>query len=300
MYQPNIFLGKRSRAVGGKQGLMSSFHGGSSCGKPSASSLLPPARLSEAAMNPTSTPETRNLSSSVSHIPPFDAITTSSASVSDTKQHPWRNGGSRPTGLGIIDALGDEQFDAKPQRRMVLLGTKPKIQIPSLCPTSNSPVGSPIEFGIKNRDSQLALLSPARRSPGSEMPASSPRVFAGSNFSMSEMELSEDYTCVIFHGPNPRTTHIFDSCAVEPCGDGFTRSTKSRSFAADSKGYPLNDSLSFCCACKKSVEQGRETFMYKGEKAFCSSECCIKGMLDEYGIETSAQRSHHSQCDPCF
>ncbi|RRT70741.1 hypothetical protein BHM03_00011867 [Ensete ventricosum] len=265
MYQPNIFLRKRSRAVGGKQGLMASFHGGSSsCGKPSASSLLPSAILSEAAMSPTSTPETRNLSSIGNHIPPFDAITTtSSASVSDTKQRLWRNGGSRPTGLGIIDALSDEQFDSKPQRRMVLLGTKLKIQIPSLCPTSNSPVGSPIEFGIKNRDSQLALLSPARRSPGLEMPASSPRVFAGSIFSMSEMELSEDYTCVIFHGPNPRTTHIFDSCAVEQSGDGFTRSTKSHSFAADSRGYPLNDSLSLCYACKKNVEQGKETFMYK-------------------------------------
>ncbi|MCD7463487.1 hypothetical protein HAX54_050725 [Datura stramonium] len=34
-----------------------------------------------------------------------------------------------------------------------------------------------------------------------------------------EMESSEDYTCVINHGPNPRTTHIFDNCIVESyCG----------------------------------------------------------------------------------
>ncbi|XP_016577279.2 FCS-Like Zinc finger 10-like [Capsicum annuum] len=32
-----------------------------------------------------------------------------------------------------------------------------------------------------------------------------------------EMESSEDYTCVISHGPNPRTTHIFDNCIVERC-----------------------------------------------------------------------------------
>lgn len=33
--------------------------------------------------------------------------------------------------------------------------------------------------------------------------------------SLKEMELSEDYTCVITHGPNPKTTHIFDDCVVE-------------------------------------------------------------------------------------
>ncbi|KAK4717481.1 hypothetical protein R3W88_015819 [Solanum pinnatisectum] len=32
-----------------------------------------------------------------------------------------------------------------------------------------------------------------------------------------EMESSEDYTCVITHGPNPKTTHIFDNCIIESC-----------------------------------------------------------------------------------
>ncbi|XP_055831233.1 uncharacterized protein LOC129900308 [Solanum dulcamara] len=32
-----------------------------------------------------------------------------------------------------------------------------------------------------------------------------------------EMESSEDYTCVMIHGPNPKTTHIFDNCIIESC-----------------------------------------------------------------------------------
>ncbi|XP_006355797.1 uncharacterized protein [Solanum tuberosum] len=36
---------------------------------------------------------------------------------------------------------------------------------------------------------------------------------------LDEMESSEDYTCVITHGPNPKTTHIFDNCIIESsCG----------------------------------------------------------------------------------
>ncbi|CAI0459696.1 unnamed protein product [Linum tenue] len=38
-------------------------------------------------------------------------------------------------------------------------------------------------------------------------------------FTSGEMELSEDYTCVISHGPIPKTTHIFDDCIVDAyCG----------------------------------------------------------------------------------
>ncbi|CAI0629581.1 unnamed protein product [Linum tenue] len=38
------------------------------------------------------------------------------------------------------------------------------------------------------------------------------------------MELSEDYTCVISHGPIPKTTHIFefDDCIVDACCGVFT------------------------------------------------------------------------------
>ncbi|RRT78477.1 hypothetical protein B296_00009988 [Ensete ventricosum] len=267
-----MMLRKRSRATDGKQVLVPDA-------KPRPSSLFPlcfsshGSSDSEAAMSPTSILETKNLSSTGNHYfsdrqpkkPPFDAVTTTTTATSSA------------IGLGIIDALNGEKsvtISPKAQSRMLLLGSHLKIQIPSLCPGSMSPVGSPIEFGLKNRDSQLALLSPA--------PASSPRVFTGS-IPMSEMELSEDYTCVISHGPNPRTTHIFDNCVVERCGDG--------SSAADRGGYLLDDFLSYCHACKKNLGQGKDTFMYRGEKAFCSSECRNKEMLNDGGMEKCSEES---------
>ncbi|KAK8933831.1 hypothetical protein KSP39_PZI015399 [Platanthera zijinensis] len=130
---------------------------------------------------------------------------------------------------------------------MVLLGSRLKIKIPSLQSNSSCPAGSvesprtPIEFGIKNKNSKLALHSPAGLNP---------KLFTGS-ISPREMELSEDYTCVISYGPNPKKTHIFDNYVVESS----------------------EDFLSFCHGCRKSLGQGKDIFMYRGERAFCSDEC---------------------------
>ncbi|CAI0423413.1 unnamed protein product [Linum tenue] len=41
-------------------------------------------------------------------------------------------------------------------------------------------------------------------------------------FTAGEIELSEDYTCVISHGPIPKTTHIFDDCIIDACCGVFT------------------------------------------------------------------------------
>jgi len=100
---------------------------------------------------------------------------------------------------------------------------------------------------------------------GMETP-NSPRVFAGC-LSASEMELSEDYTCVITHGPVPRTTHIFDNCIVESCCGvvGFSTSLKkdNNRFLGDGSSYPPNNFLSFCSACKNKLEQGKDIYMYR-------------------------------------
>ncbi|PSS01431.1 hypothetical protein CEY00_Acc22788 [Actinidia chinensis var. chinensis] len=168
---------------------------------------------------------------------------------------------------------------------------------------SNSPK-STADYGIKKRNSQsgsanpgleisnsqLGFVSPSseKKPPfGSENSAhenpNSPLVFAAS-LSASEMELSEDYTCVILHGPNPRTTHIFDNCIVESCcgGVGISGVRKGNGFCGNqSMSYPSENFLSFCYSCKKNLGQGKDTYMYRGEKAFCSSECRHKEMLLE-------------------
>ncbi|KAG6489228.1 hypothetical protein ZIOFF_050490 [Zingiber officinale] len=109
---------------------------------------------------------------------------------------------SEPIGLAILDALIDDKENGK----MVLFGSQLKVRIPSM-----ESLRSPIEFGVKNKESQLALVSPGR--------PLSPAVLDAGSASATELETLESYTCVISRGSNPKTTHIFDDCVLESCGD---------------------------------------------------------------------------------
>ncbi|PIA44963.1 hypothetical protein AQUCO_01700498v1 [Aquilegia coerulea] len=190
-------------------------------------------------------------------------------------KHPWvKKLDSRGVGLGLVDALNDENSDQnifKPSSRMVLFGSQLKIQIPSLSPAPPSSAEypqSPGDFGIKTRNSQLELLSASpRKSPFGSVSSgveSSPRVFTGC-LSASEMESSEDYTCVITHGPNPKTTHIFDDCIVEDCCGivGFSALRNESWLLSDQSSSPSNDFLSFCYTCKKDLGQGKDIYIYR-------------------------------------
>lgn len=177
---------------------------------------------------------------------------------------------------------------------MVLFGSQLKIQIPPLPSSVLSPAESPkspADFGIKTKNPQLGCVSPGL-SPSSEKfkfgsfntglkTPNSPGVFAGC-LSAGDMELSEDYTCVIAHGPNPKTIHIFDNCIVDSCcGVVGSASNKESEFFA----YPSEKFLSFCYTCKKNLGHGKDIYMYRGEKAFCSQECRSQEMLLEEGID---------------
>lgn len=204
----------------------------------------------------------------------------------------FNNGDSGAIGLGIVDSLAKENSEKMPfnqSTRIVLFGPQLKIKIPSLQSNSSSPTGSVesprIEFGIKNKNLQLAMHSPAGLSCELK-----PKFFTGS-LSPREMELSEDYTCVISYGPNPKKTHIFDNYIVESSADRFTASRKGVGFSDDQRfGYPSEDFLSFCHGCKKSLGQGKDIFMYRGERAFCSHECRRTEMMsDDEGTENCFQ-----------
>jgi len=137
--------------------------------------------------------------------------------VSENK-HSWNKIDSKGIGLALIDTLNDgsiEENCSKPKNGKVLFGTKLRVQIPpfphSIVSPTESPK-SPAEFGIKTRNSQISAFGSAIS--GIQTKEESPSVVT-SSLSVSEMELSEDYTCVISHGPIPKTTHIFDNCIVE-------------------------------------------------------------------------------------
>ncbi|XP_043721050.1 FCS-Like Zinc finger 8-like [Telopea speciosissima] len=94
----------------------------------------------------------------------------------------------------------------------------------------------------------------------------------------TRLELSEDYTCVISHGPNPRKTHIFGDCILECHGSELTFSKKEERVMELSPKvkclngsvlYPSDDFLSCCCACKKKLEQGKDSYMYRFVQYLC-------------------------------
>ncbi|RYR19989.1 hypothetical protein Ahy_B03g065031 [Arachis hypogaea] len=111
------------------------------------------------------------------------------------------------------------------------------------------------------------------------LPPEGERVFKGcvSASELELMELFEDYTCMIFHCPNPRNTHIFDNCIIQ--------STPSVSPKLDaSTWYPSHSFLTVCFICNKNLGHGKDIYMYRGERAFCNNECCYQGMLMEEEI----------------
>lgn len=317
---------KRYRAATTKQALMADYRSLPSptetYPKPTSSIFLSPRLFAgfgskgfssspdatESVLSPTSTLDSKIFSCLRS---PFwsDSHTTNQKSPkSEAKTH-FDKLDSRGVGLGIVDELITDEFcDSKlnkSQSRMVLFGSQLKIQIPPLpLPSSvlspaESPTRSPGDFGIKTRDSQKSPFGSAN-SGFMENPNLPPQVFVGS-LSASEMELSEDYTCVITHGPNPKTTHIFDNCiVVENCsgGVGIPNGKKENGFGGNrSMSYPSESFLSFCYNCKKNLGHGKDIFMYRGEKAFCSNECRHKEMMLEEGIGMEEMESESSSSD---
>ncbi|KAG2400224.1 hypothetical protein LR48_Vigan04g211700 [Vigna angularis] len=109
------------------------------------------------------------------------------------------------------------------------------------------------------------------------------------SLSATEIELSEDYTCVISYGPNPKTTHIFGDCILETHSNAFKiheEKEKVVNTVANRSGspnpYPSSDFLSFCHHCNKKLEEGKDIYIYGGEKAFCSLTCrAMEIMIDE-------------------
>lgn len=223
-------------------------------GRPSSSLLLSPRSLPglsprslfsmDAPMSPTSMLEqSKNPPCSCPRNPPNGSGSYRSCGV-----------GSPVTGLAGLLVAGEAEREYCKNSRVLRL----RVQLP---PPKKGfggdvlPPSSPIEFGVKNRDSQLALLSPVQRSPLS----------SAARAGQSEVELAEDYTCVIARGPNPKMTHIFDDRVVESCcggGDGCCQ-------------------LSSCYGCKKRLGQGKDALFlqHRGEKAFCSSQCLYQEVL---------------------
>ncbi|KAL6897867.1 hypothetical protein ACP4OV_006826 [Aristida adscensionis] len=154
-------------------------------------------------------------------------------------------------------------------------------------PEAAAPGGAKLAAGTRAAD--LGKL-PA---PGS-LPASigGPRRYIGS-VSATVLAQSEDYTCIIAHGPNPKTTRIFGDCILEPCtnlGDATEAMEEVKEGAesywlvkcsADADADAGDDLLgSSCLACNKKLD-GSDACVYRGVKAFCSANCRDQEILTE-------------------
>ena len=215
----------------------------------------------EEAISPTSIFDTKPFSGN-----PFgyDKTQAKSPGTFPETKRSWENLESVGIGVALIDSdptsgeSANENF-SKPNSKMVLFGSQLKVQIPHLLPSVLSPAESPkspADFGIKTRNSQLGSLSPFGSLNSGIQTKDSPRIFTG-------MELSEDYTCVISHGPNPRTTHIFDNCVVESrCGVSALTQNSCCTFP-ENPNSPHENFLSFCHTCKKNLSQERDIYIYR-------------------------------------
>ncbi|CAG7905115.1 unnamed protein product [Brassica rapa] len=163
-----------------------------------------------------------------------------------------------PEPFGLADLVKSRDHSSKPVNKMVLFGSKLRVQIPCA------------DFGTKT-----GPTSQMRHPHGQLKPCLQTKVLT-----VSEIDQTEDYTCVISHGPNPTITHIFDNSvfveeATPPCSVPLPQETKKMD-----TGF-----LSNCYTCNKKLDQKQDIYIYRGEKGFCSSECRYQEMLVDQ-IET--------------
>ncbi|CAL5199865.1 unnamed protein product [Lathyrus oleraceus] len=119
-------------------------------------------------------------------------------------------------------------------------------------------------------------------------------IYVGS-LSAKEIELSEDYTCIISHGPNPKRTHIFGDCILECDNNDFTEFSKKEepAFKSSQESAPhrFDSVTSFCYSCSKKLDEEEDIYAYSEEKAFCSFKCRSEEIFAEDEMEKTCTNS---------
>uniref|UniRef100_A0A1J3EZH0 FLZ-type domain-containing protein n=1 Tax=Noccaea caerulescens TaxID=107243 RepID=A0A1J3EZH0_NOCCA len=207
--------------------------------------------------------------------------------------------GPAKVGLSIVDSLGDDRV-LSPD---VVFG--PALRIKSSEIKDNHPKSLKINEkersgGIFEIGDNLSETEPIglrnRTLSRSKLAAERDIVFSGC-VSEEEMEMSEDYTCIISHGPNPKTTHIYGDrvleCHKNELKEDDVNKEKHIETEFDSM-FPYDNFLSVCNFCNKKLDVGKDIYMYR-EKGFCSAECRSEEMvIEEEDMEDSCLTMHES------
>ncbi|XP_010526185.1 PREDICTED: protein MARD1-like [Tarenaya hassleriana] len=204
---------------------------------------------------------------------------------------------------GVIFEIGEDPFEPEPvglKNRYFSWGSCRSLPTGSglaLCGTDSSSgsdclrktrVLSRSKLGEElSNSSHLLDLKPEPKS-GSVVPDTG---LLGSYSSANDIELLEDYTCIISHGPNPKTTHIYGDQILECHNNlnkgGFCGNKEDHIPTEPDSLFPSDDFLSFCYFCNKKLEDGKDIYMYRGEKAFCSVECRSEEMLMDEDLDVN-------------
>jgi len=122
----------------------------------------------------------------------------------------------------------------------------------------------------------------------------SPHRFANP-ISETGMEHSESYTCVTSHRPKSGTKHRHTHCGMEseiaqyPVRkqhehEIWNVASLPRKYA-NVPLFPVANFLSACYLCKRQLNHGKDIYMYRGDKAFCSVECRYQQILMDEQME---------------
>eukprot|EP00253_Pinus_taeda_P035338 PITA_35338 len=140
-------------------------------------------------------------------------------------------------------------------------------------------------------DSQLS--SPKQQSE--TIPIGSPRRFAKSTHQKG-MEHSESYTCVISHGSKWSTKTMYTDRGIEceMVQYPLRKQNELRDIASPARSnsnvavFPVAHFLRACYLCERPLNHGKDIYMYRGDKAFCSVECRYQQILKDERLKTFA------------
>ncbi|KAG8051462.1 hypothetical protein GUJ93_ZPchr0001g30625 [Zizania palustris] len=161
-------------------------------------------------------------------------------------------------GLGLVDSLTDDNSTPLGSRK-VLLGSEMRITDSVTCKNSFT---APVQVGVVDQKDESMCDE-----------------LKGSFKSLDDIVNSEDYTRVVSRGPNPRTTHFFGDRVLEFEGEQLM---PDESKCEESLPPHLKEgAMSFCHLCSEKLKEGKDVYIYQGDKAFCSLECRENFMEDE-------------------
>ncbi|KAH9289029.1 hypothetical protein KI387_033146 [Taxus chinensis] len=232
---------------------------------------------------------------------------------------PWEKRDSEGIGLGIVAALHSSSSNSEVNNggttlnssRGLLLGSQLKIVAGSnqnlftahnLLASPKGQIKSPhTHLNSVHAHLKLSYTLSNSSNPPSGFPLKQtepiPIGSIAKPSSQTGMEHSESYTCVTSHGPKSSTKRIYNHCSLESetvhspvrkLQDMWDVGSPPSSppICANVPGLPPADFLSACYLCKRHLSHGKDIYMYRGDKAFCSVECRYQQILMDERNET--------------